>query len=159
MLSQQDQEMRRNVPDPLFAGGSHFCGSGAGRDYGLTSQTRQSAAIVIMRKEFADGPRPYTDTDIRNCRAASVSERSEANDRCLFEPRRYISDICIARHVTAHVTPSRDGSSSKGASALFGRSSLPGMLPRTRGTEGEQMGMATTRLRPARRGGHAVRAT
>ena len=30
MLSQQDQEMRRNVPDPLFAGGSHFCGSGAG---------------------------------------------------------------------------------------------------------------------------------
>ena len=30
MLSQQDQEMRRNVPDPLLAGGSHFCGSGAG---------------------------------------------------------------------------------------------------------------------------------
>ena len=30
MLSQQDQEIRRNVPDPLFAGGSHFCGSGAG---------------------------------------------------------------------------------------------------------------------------------
>ena len=30
MLSQQDQEMRRNVPDPLFAGGIHFCGSGVG---------------------------------------------------------------------------------------------------------------------------------
>ena len=30
MLSQQDQEMQRNVPDLLFAGGSHFCGSGAG---------------------------------------------------------------------------------------------------------------------------------
>ena len=30
MLSQQDQEMRRNVPDPRFAGGSHFCESGAG---------------------------------------------------------------------------------------------------------------------------------
>ena len=32
MLSQQDQEMRRNVPDPSFAGGSHFCGSGAGNE-------------------------------------------------------------------------------------------------------------------------------
>ena len=30
MLSQQDQEIWQNVPDPLFAGGSHFCGSGAG---------------------------------------------------------------------------------------------------------------------------------
>ena len=34
MLSQQDQEMRRNVPDPSFAGGSHFCGSGAGNEGG-----------------------------------------------------------------------------------------------------------------------------
>ena len=34
MLSQQDQEMWRNVPDPSFAGGSHFCGSRAWeRDY------------------------------------------------------------------------------------------------------------------------------
>ena len=32
MLSQQDQELRRNVPGPLFAGGSHFCGSGAGEE-------------------------------------------------------------------------------------------------------------------------------
>ena len=32
MLSQQDQEMWRNVPDPSFAGGSHFCGSGAGNE-------------------------------------------------------------------------------------------------------------------------------
>ena len=32
MLSQQDQEMRRNVPDPSFVGGSHFCGSGAGNE-------------------------------------------------------------------------------------------------------------------------------
>ena len=32
MLSQQDQEMRRNVPDPSFAGGSHLCGSGAGNE-------------------------------------------------------------------------------------------------------------------------------
>ena len=32
MLSQQDQEMRRNVPDPLYAGGSHYCGSGAGHE-------------------------------------------------------------------------------------------------------------------------------
>ena len=32
MLSQQDQEMRRNVPDPSFAGGIHLCGSGAGNE-------------------------------------------------------------------------------------------------------------------------------
>ena len=32
MLSQQDQEMRRNVPDPSFAGGSHLCGRGAGNE-------------------------------------------------------------------------------------------------------------------------------
>ena len=88
------------------------------------------------------------------CRAASVSERSEANDRCLFEPRRYISDICIARHVTAHVTPSRDGSSfQRVLLLLFGRSSLPAC---SRGS-GAQMGMATTRLRPARRGCHGAR--
>ena len=56
----------------------------------------------------------------------SVSKRSEANDRCLFEPRRYISDICIARHVTAHVTLSLDGSSfQRVLLLLFGRSSLP----------------------------------
>ena len=36
MLSQQDQEMWRNVPDPSFAGGSHLCGSGAGNE--LASQ-------------------------------------------------------------------------------------------------------------------------
>ena len=60
------------------------------------------------------------------CRAASVRERSEANDRCLFEPRRYIFNICIARHVTAHVTPSREGSSfQRVLLLLFGRSSLP----------------------------------
>ena len=35
MLSQQDQEVLRNVPDPSFAGGSHFCGSGAEDDYVL----------------------------------------------------------------------------------------------------------------------------
>ena len=35
MLSQQDQEMRRNVPDPSFVGGSHFCGSGAGNKTSL----------------------------------------------------------------------------------------------------------------------------
>ena len=35
MLSQQDQEMRRNVPDPSFVGGSHFCGSGAGNETSL----------------------------------------------------------------------------------------------------------------------------
>ena len=32
MLSQQDQEIRRNVPDPSFAGSSHLCGSGAGNE-------------------------------------------------------------------------------------------------------------------------------
>ena len=39
MLSQQDQEIRRNAPDqeyiwpdPSFAGGSHLCGSGAGNE-------------------------------------------------------------------------------------------------------------------------------
>ena len=32
-----------------------------------------------------------------------------------------------------------------------------GMLPRKRAAEGEQMGMATTRLRPTRRRGHAAR--
>ena len=38
----------------------------------------------------------------------------------------YISDICIARHVTAHVTPSRDGSSFQWVLLLlFGHSSLP----------------------------------
>ena len=37
MLSQQDQEMLRNVPDPLFAGGSHFCG----RDYPAKSDHEQ----------------------------------------------------------------------------------------------------------------------
>ena len=38
----------------------------------------------------------------------------------------YISDICIARHVTAHVTLSRDGSSFQGLLLLlFSRSSLP----------------------------------
>ena len=37
MLSQQDQEMWRNVPDPSFAGGSHFCGSGAGNETTLPS--------------------------------------------------------------------------------------------------------------------------
>ena len=39
MLSQQDQEMRRNVPDPSFAGGSHFCGSGAGNETSLAAVT------------------------------------------------------------------------------------------------------------------------
>ena len=58
--------------------------------------------------------------------AASVSERSQAIDHCLFEPRRYISDICITRHVTAHMTASRDGSSFQGVLLLlFSRSSLP----------------------------------
>ena len=41
MLSQQDQEMRQNVPDPSFAGGSHFCGSGAG------NETKQEEAYVV----------------------------------------------------------------------------------------------------------------
>ena len=41
MLSQQDQEMRRNVPDPSFAGGSHFCGSGAG------NETTESLVLAI----------------------------------------------------------------------------------------------------------------
>ena len=36
MLSQQDQEMRRNVPDPSFADGSHLCGSGAGTETSCT---------------------------------------------------------------------------------------------------------------------------
>ena len=40
MLSQQDQEMRRNVPDPSFAGGSHFCESGAG------NETTQGTAVL-----------------------------------------------------------------------------------------------------------------
>ena len=31
------------------------------------------------------------------CRAASVSERSEAIDRCLFEPQRYIYLFAVAR--------------------------------------------------------------
>ena len=41
MLSQQDQEMRRNVPDPSFAGGSHLCGSGAGNETILCSDRTQ----------------------------------------------------------------------------------------------------------------------
>ena len=44
MLSQQDQEMRRNVPDPLFTGGSHFCGSGAGDE----TKNAPVAAIFCM---------------------------------------------------------------------------------------------------------------
>ena len=49
----------------------------------------------------------------------------------------YISDICIARHVTAHVTPSRDGSSFQGMLLLlFGRSSLPA-CSRGRGAQKE----------------------
>ena len=50
MLSQQDQEMRRNVPDPLFAGGSHFCGSGAG------DETSYIPAGLFMRYIFARLP-------------------------------------------------------------------------------------------------------
>ena len=42
MLSQQDQEMWRNVQDPLFAGGSHFCGSGAG------NKTRDGLAAIAI---------------------------------------------------------------------------------------------------------------
>ena len=41
MLSQQDQEIRRNVPDPLFAGGSHFCGSGAGDETRITGEVKE----------------------------------------------------------------------------------------------------------------------
>ena len=49
MLSQQNQEMQRNVPDPLFAGGSHFCGSGAGDEtkvYMNFRRTRPEGARV-----------------------------------------------------------------------------------------------------------------
>ena len=74
------------------------------------------------------------------CRAASVSE---ANDHCLFEPRRYISDICIARHVTAHVTPPRDGSSFQrvlllllGCSSLLVCSRRSGAQKEREGTDG-----------------------
>ena len=60
----------------------------------------------------------------------------------------------IARHVTAHVPLSRDGSAVQGVLLLlFGRSSLPA-CSRGRGAQKE---MAMTRLRPARRGGHAAR--
>ena len=52
----------------------------------------------------------------------------------------YISELCIAQHVTAHVTQSHDGLSSAPVRLL----NFAGMLPRKRSTEGEQMGMATT---------------
>ena len=39
MLSQQDQEMWRNVPDPSFTGGSQFCGSGAGNETNIQAVT------------------------------------------------------------------------------------------------------------------------
>ena len=55
--------------------------------------------------------------------------------------------------MTAHVTPSHDGLSSAPVQPLI----FAGMLPRKRGTEGEQLGMATTQLCPARREGHAAR--
>ena len=55
--------------------------------------------------------------------------------------------------MTAHVTPSHDGLSSAPVRPLI----FAGMLPRKRGTEGEQLGIATTQLCPARRGGHAAR--
>ena len=48
--------------------------------------------------------------------------------------------------MTVHVTPSHDGSSYGGASASVRPLIFANMLPRKRDTEGEQMGMATTRL-------------
>ena len=45
MLSQQDQEMRRNVPDPSFAGGTHFCGSGAGNETIYYNHAQQVGTI------------------------------------------------------------------------------------------------------------------
>ena len=60
------------------------------------------------------------------CRSASVSERSEAINHCLFEPRRYIIRYLYRTTRAAHVTLSRDGSSFQGVLLLlFGRSSLP----------------------------------
>ena len=48
MLSQQDQEMRRNVLDPPYAGGSHYCGSGAGHE--TTCETESNGDVI-----FANG--------------------------------------------------------------------------------------------------------
>ena len=48
MLSQQDQEMRRNVPDPLYAGGSHYCGS-----------ERWRKAIITLAPELRTKLHPY----------------------------------------------------------------------------------------------------
>ena len=52
MLSQQDQEMRRNVPDPSFAGGSHLCGSGAGNETSLASQTSEREDDQSLRNVY-----------------------------------------------------------------------------------------------------------
>ena len=59
---------------------------------------------------------PTVNLTITNCRAARISERSEAIDRCLLELRRYtyIRHMYRTQHVTVHVTPSHDGSSLRG---------------------------------------------
>ena len=95
---------------------------------------------------------PTVNLTITNCRAARISERSEAIDRCLLELRRYtyIRHMYRTQHVTVHVTPSHDGSSLRGASAPVRLLICANMHPQKGGTEGKQMGMATTRLRPAR---------
>ena len=53
MLSQQDQEMWPNVPDPSFAGGSHFCGSGAGNETtsscALTREQRKHSSTWVQK--------------------------------------------------------------------------------------------------------------
>ena len=54
--------------------------------------------------------------------------------------------------MTVHVTSSHDGLSFRGASAPVQLLIFADMLPRKWGTEGEQMGMAITQLRSARRG-------
>ena len=51
MLSQQDQEMRRNVPDPSFAGVSHFCGSGAGNETRL-GEAVPSIIIILRNRDW-----------------------------------------------------------------------------------------------------------
>ena len=51
MLSQQDQEMRQNVPDPSFADGSHLCGSGAGTETSCTVYLE-----IFARRNFRELP-------------------------------------------------------------------------------------------------------
>ena len=51
MLTQQTQEMWRNVPDPLFMGGSRFCGGSGVGDETIEGQAKSKSVYCPVTGE------------------------------------------------------------------------------------------------------------